>query len=292
MGSLVLGGDHLVFLDALSTVLDQHGHEVSAVVSSSASLTESVGRQPDACVISLDATGRECADLVQCLHVASPRTAILLVSAYADQRAVLQALEAGAAGYLHKSRRLLALVAGIERGSNGETIVDIPRELSVRSSVRVDGKLWLAARLTARERECRAMLVEGLDTAAMVTRLGVSRTTVRTHIQAVLTKLGAHSRLEAASVAVWLSGQVARRRPDAVSARPGDASPLPSPRSQPNDPALTTSGFPPASALANARRGVGPAQPVGVGAFTPLTENRANTGRHNRYVSTLEARND
>jgi two-component system nitrate/nitrite response regulator NarL len=203
MGSLVLGGDHLVFLDALSTVLGQHGHEVGAVVSSSASLAESVRqRQPDACVISLDATGRECADLVQCLHVASPRTAILLVSAYADQRAVLQALEAGAAGYLHKSRGLLALVAGIERVSNGETIVDIPRELSVRWSARVDGKHRLAARLTAREGECLAMLVEGLDTAAMVARLGVSRTTVRTHIQAVLIKLGVHSRLEAASVAV------------------------------------------------------------------------------------------
>ena len=58
------------------------------------------------------------------------------------------------------------------------------------------------------------MLVEGLDTAAMVQRLGVSRTTVRTHLQAVLTKLGVHSRLEAASFAVrhrlpelWFSGE-------------------------------------------------------------------------------------
>jgi DNA-binding NarL/FixJ family response regulator len=46
------------------------------------------------------------------------------------------------------------------------------------------------------------LLVEGLSTAAMVERLGVSRTTVRTHLQAVLIKLGVHSRLEAASFAV------------------------------------------------------------------------------------------
>jgi hypothetical protein len=46
------------------------------------------------------------------------------------------------------------------------------------------------------------MLVEGLDTAAMMNRLCVSRTTVRTHLQAVLTKLGVHSRLEAVSFAV------------------------------------------------------------------------------------------
>jgi hypothetical protein len=44
--------------------------------------------------------------------------------------------------------------------------------------------------------------VEGLDTAAMMQRLCVSRTTVRTHLQAVLTKLGVHSRLEAVSFAV------------------------------------------------------------------------------------------
>ena len=44
--------------------------------------------------------------------------------------------------------------------------------------------------------------MEGLDTGAMVARLGVSRATVRSHVQALLTKLGVHSRLEAASFAV------------------------------------------------------------------------------------------
>jgi two-component system nitrate/nitrite response regulator NarL len=60
----------------------------------------------------------------------------------------------------------------------------------------------LAGYLTARERECLRLLVEGLDTARMATRLGVSPATVRTHVQLLLTKLGVHSRLEAASLAV------------------------------------------------------------------------------------------
>jgi len=46
------------------------------------------------------------------------------------------------------------------------------------------------------------LLVAGLDTAAMARKLGVSPATVRTHIQSLLTKLGVHSRLEAASFAV------------------------------------------------------------------------------------------
>jgi two-component system nitrate/nitrite response regulator NarL len=203
MARLVLGGDHQVFLDALSTVLSRHGHEVGAVADSAAGLAESARRQrPDACLISLDATDRECADLIQRIRSASPGSTVLLVSADADQRAVLLALEAGAAGYLHKSRGVLALLAGIERVMRGEIVVDIPRELSVRWPGPVDDKHQCAARLTAREQECLAMLVEGLDTATMVARLGVSRTTIRTHIQAVLIKLGVHSRLEAASVAV------------------------------------------------------------------------------------------
>jgi hypothetical protein len=80
----------------------------------------------------------------------------------------------------------------------------------------------------------------------MAARLGVSRTTIRTHIQAVLTKLGVHSRLEAASVAVRY-GLLDRRPGGHVTqypARPGDVSPLPDRRSRPKDRALTTSGFP------------------------------------------------
>ena len=60
----------------------------------------------------------------------------------------------------------------------------------------------LAGYLTPRERDCLAMMVDGLGTAAIAARLGVSAATVRTYAQAVLTKLGVHSRLEAASFAV------------------------------------------------------------------------------------------
>ena len=60
----------------------------------------------------------------------------------------------------------------------------------------------LAGYLTTRERQCLRLLVDGLDTAQMAVRLDVSPATVRTHVQSMLTKLGAHSRLEAASLAV------------------------------------------------------------------------------------------
>jgi two-component system nitrate/nitrite response regulator NarL len=60
----------------------------------------------------------------------------------------------------------------------------------------------LAAFLTAREREVLCGLVRGDDTYTLARSLGVSWATVRSHVQSVLNKLGVHSRLEAATVAV------------------------------------------------------------------------------------------
>jgi DNA-binding NarL/FixJ family response regulator len=63
--------------------------------------------------------------------------------------------------------------------------------------------VWLlVSQLTAREREVLELLVEGADGAMIARRLGISRNTVRTHVQSILTKLQVHSRLEAATLAV------------------------------------------------------------------------------------------
>jgi DNA-binding NarL/FixJ family response regulator len=84
----------------------------------------------------------------------------------------------------------------------GEVVVDVPKAPTSRRLAGQDSVQRLAAYLTDRERECLGLLVEGLDTAGMAAKLGVSRATVRTHVQSLLTKLGVHSRLEAASFAV------------------------------------------------------------------------------------------
>ncbi|MEV4312473.1 helix-turn-helix transcriptional regulator [Actinocrispum sp. NPDC049592] len=63
----------------------------------------------------------------------------------------------------------------------------------------------LAAHLTDREWECLGLLVQGLNTTAMSTTLGISPTTARTHIQSLLTKLGVHSRLEAVALTLRTS---------------------------------------------------------------------------------------
>ncbi|HTS98366.1 MAG TPA: response regulator transcription factor [Streptosporangiaceae bacterium] len=203
MATLVLGDDHVVFLDALSTVLSQSGYGVGGVARSPAEMVALVRReQPDACLIDRNAAMDD-GQAIGRLLAASECTSVVVLSANPSSEAVGRALDAGASGYLHQSRGIGALVAGLERVLRGEIVVDVPETAPpLRRPAEPTQALRLAAHLTSRERECLLMLVEGLDTAAMVGRLGVSRTTVRTHLQAVLTKLGVHSRLEAASFAV------------------------------------------------------------------------------------------
>jgi two-component system nitrate/nitrite response regulator NarL len=202
--SLVLGDDHVVFLDALSAALTQYGYVIRAVAGSRAEMVASVRReQPDACLIDRSPpTDDDAGETVGRVLAVSGGTAVLVLGADLSARAVSRALDAGACGYVHQSRGLEAVVSALQRIQRGETVVDVPAAPLVRRSMQAEANRRLAAQLTSRERECLLLLLEGLDTTAMVERLGVSRTTVRTHLQSVLTKLGVHSRLEAVSFAV------------------------------------------------------------------------------------------
>jgi two-component system nitrate/nitrite response regulator NarL len=191
---LILGDDQAIFLDALASVLGQHGYEVGVVARSAPEMIALVRQQrPDACLVDrLD---------LDAISQASEATTVIVLSADSDPDAAQRALDAGASGYLHQSRGIEVLVAALERILNGEHVVDVPGGTARRPRPTTQADT-MAAALTQRERECLSLLVAGLDTTAMMRELGVSRTTVRTHLQAVLSKLDVHSRLEAASFAV------------------------------------------------------------------------------------------
>jgi two-component system, NarL family, nitrate/nitrite response regulator NarL len=203
MATVVLGDDHVVFLDALSTVLTQHGYAIGAVAASAAELVESVGRtQPEMCLINRYLEVDDLAEVIGPVLTASAGTRVIVLSSAPDTAAATRALDAGASGYVHKSRGVSALISAVERVLLGHVVIDVPPVANLRRPPGASDVERIVPRLTTRERECLSLLVEGLDTAAMVVKLGISRTTVRTHIQAVLSKLGVHSRLEAASFAV------------------------------------------------------------------------------------------
>ncbi len=202
MTSLVVGDDHVVFLDALATVLAQQAYDITIAGTVAETVAAVAASHPDLCLIDRHFAGVDSVEAIGTMLEASPDTKVLVLSADPDTDGILAALSAGASGYLHKTRGVTALTAAITRVLRGEVVVDVPRGGGRPKPPGHDDALRLASHLTDRERECLALLVEGLDTTAMARKLSVSRTTVRTHVQSVLTKLGVHSRLEAASFAV------------------------------------------------------------------------------------------
>jgi two-component system, NarL family, nitrate/nitrite response regulator NarL len=198
---LVIGDDHSVFLDAMSAVLIQRGYEVT-VAGRLADTVECVRlKQPDICLIDRHFAGDDGIEAIAEMIALSKNTKVLVLSADPDTEGILHALNAGASGYLHKTRGVAELTGAIERVLRGEVVVDVPKGIKKRQPARTDQARRLADYLTPRERECLRLLVEGLDTKGMATKMEVSSATVRTHVQSLLSKLGVHSRLEAASFA-------------------------------------------------------------------------------------------
>jgi DNA-binding NarL/FixJ family response regulator len=131
-----------------------------------------------------------------------PGCKVLVLSNHQDQAALFDAMQAGANGYLTKAIPLAKLIEATRAVLRGETIVppamlgDLLSQL-VQSKERQNDVLRRLSRLTRREREVLALLVEGADNDLVAQHLVISPETARTHIQNILSKLDVHSRLEA-----------------------------------------------------------------------------------------------
>jgi two-component system nitrate/nitrite response regulator NarL len=201
MTSIILGDDHAVFVESLVSVLSSQGFRIPAVARNLSGTIDAVRHhQPDVCLLARRFSDGDGITAISQILAVSPATRIIILAADRDADSMRQAVRLGAVGYVHKTFSVRKLVHTLERVIGGAVVLDAPRAPSTRSEVSEAHRL--AAHLTARERECLTLLVEGLDTTAMTVRLGISTTTVRSHVQALLTKLGVHSRLEAATFAV------------------------------------------------------------------------------------------
>lgn len=200
---MALADGHALFVGALATVLEQHGHHVRLTATTRSALVEGISAlRPAVCLMGNHFPDGEGIDVIARISRASPITKIIVLTADTDSQTLRRALAAGASGYVHKSRGVQVLLDALSRVAAGEVVVEaaVSAPRPVETAEQHD-LARLAAYLTHRELECLDLLVAGLDTTAIARRLGVRQTTVRTHVQSVLNKLGVHSRLEAASLA-------------------------------------------------------------------------------------------
>jgi DNA-binding NarL/FixJ family response regulator len=135
-----------------------------------------------------------------------PGCRVLVLSGEHDERVLVQAMEAGASGYLTKEAPLSELLRATTAIGEGETVIP-PRMLGPLLSALIQGRddrdiaFQRVNRLTRREREVLSLVADGADNHVIAAALVISPQTARTHIQNVLGKLGVHSRLEAAAFA-------------------------------------------------------------------------------------------
>lgn len=204
---VLLVEDHAVFRQALALAFRlEPGLEV---VGEAGSLAE--GRQRldgvDVAVLDLDLPDGGGATLIPELHAVNRSAEALVLTASVRQLDLARAVEAGAAGLLHKSTPLDGIVSAVRRVAAGESLVT-RRELI--DLVHVAGRQREAerdiertiARLTPRERDVLLALAEGLSDREIAHRLFVSKDTVHTHMVNLLGKLGVESRMQALIFAI------------------------------------------------------------------------------------------
>ncbi|HET7169094.1 MAG TPA: response regulator transcription factor [Candidatus Limnocylindrales bacterium] len=204
---MLLVDDHHLLTDSLARLLDAEPDiEVIGVAGTVAEAKRLSGKRMDVVLMDYrlpDGTGAEATRVVKRRW---PGARVVMLTAVQNDETVLESIQAGADGYLTKDRAVEDVVATVRSASAGETL--LPRSVILGLARRVaDARDKPTDRpafesLTGRELEVLRALSEGLPSADISERLDISRNTLRTHVQNIITKLGVHSKLEAVSVAL------------------------------------------------------------------------------------------
>ncbi len=208
---VVVVDDHRMFLDSLVRLLeDEADIEVVAVAGSSADAVASVAATgPDVVIVDYQLPDESGAKTTTSLRAAHPHLPVVMLTGQADTSAARAASEVGCAAFITKDRAAQDLVDAIRSAyeSAGADVVAGPLATPGAPALGASAGLvagWegaRATRLSRREREVLGLLADGAGTDTISELLYISRNTVRAHVQRVITKLGAHSKLEAVAVA-------------------------------------------------------------------------------------------
>ncbi len=210
--TLLICDDHKILTDALATVvgLDETLQLVTAPVHDPETAIElSTEHLPDVVLMDImfKGGGMSGIDATRKIKEVSPSTKVVIMTAHDDDRLMVEAVEAGASGFLGKDEAAEELLSAAKAAADGEVLIDpgtLTRLLAQVARERAeqrDAQLLLND-LTDREREILQLLAEGMRNDDIASKLFISPQTVQTHVRNILGKLRVHSKLEAVAFAV------------------------------------------------------------------------------------------
>lgn len=204
---LLIAG-HSLFRQAVVGVLGiEPGIDVVAEAQGPADAFSSLERtRPDVALIDADAANGPLTWVIGRMNETAPRCKIIVLANEEEPGPIVDALQAGARGYLTRDASIEELISATRGVHEGEVVVppEMTSELLVTLLSHRDHRDEAQARLallTRREREVLGLLAQGADKDMIARRLVISPETARTHVQNILAKLEVHSRLEAAAFA-------------------------------------------------------------------------------------------
>jgi two-component system, NarL family, nitrate/nitrite response regulator NarL len=198
--------DHDLFRTGLRTLLQGEGYKAVDASSGAAALATARSFRPEVVVMDVHMPGTSGIDAARMLLVEHPEIAVLMLTAVPDDDEVLDAIAAGASGYLLKDAELTDIVAGIEAAAAGHSAIS-PRVApvvlsSVRATEAPERPVAACPELSRRERAVLALMVDGHQNSEIARRLYLSPSTVKNHVSRVFEKLRVHTRVQAATFAV------------------------------------------------------------------------------------------
>lgn len=199
--------DHPMWREGVARDLAEAGYEVVATAGEGAQAVRIAGAaRPQVVVLDLQLPDISGVEVIRGLVAALPSVRVLVLSASGEYQDVLDAVKAGAAGYLVKSAAREEFLSAVRRTADGDTVFTPGLAALVLGEYRrlaVAPKAGSAApRLTERETEVLRFVAKGLSYKQIAERLVLSPRTVQNHVQNTLGKLQLHNRVELVRYAI------------------------------------------------------------------------------------------
>ncbi len=209
--SLLICDDHKILTDALAMVVERDPAltmVAAPVHDPESAIAICAEHLPDVVLMDIVFKGEmNGIEATRKIKEVSPSTKVVIMTAHDDERLLVEAVEAGASGFLGKDEAAGEVLAAAKAAADGEVLIDptvltrLLHQVSREREARRDAQALLTD-LTDREREILQLLAEGLRNDDIAAKLFISPQTVQTHVRNILGKLRVHSKLEAVAFAV------------------------------------------------------------------------------------------